>query len=173
MLPFTIAEKIWIRYNITMLSKSKLDYLNNCILLARRVRSEDGSILVSGQVAQAVLEGAWGEHIPGFNTFGIKEHDCPFVNGVESFGTHEFRDGVKKSEIGSFAKYEDLYHCFKCHSLLLKQHYPTAYAAKDYMEYVKALMHDPVTNLSYATDPNYIENFISVVHSHSLDKLDN
>lgn len=155
-----------------MLPQNKLDFLNQCIEIAKRVKNEDGAPIISGQVAQAVLEGAWGEHIPGNNTFGIKAHNCPFVEGSDCIGTHEYYHGVEKFENDKFSTYVDLYHCFKCHSLLLKQNYPTAYSAKEYMNYIEALHHDPVTGLSYATDPNYVRDFISVVKSHNLDRLD-
>lgn len=155
-----------------MLTSTQQNFLNEAIQMAQIVHKDTG-LVVSGQVAQAALESAWGARAVGNNYFGIKSHVCPYVLSSQNIPTHEDKNGVMVPETDLFATYVDMEHSFRCHALLLLHNFPTAYASKNYSTYIAALMGDPITNKKYATDMQYEVLFNSIVWAHKLNLLDN
>lgn len=153
------------------LAPDQIAFLNEAVADAKQVQSETG-ILVSGQVAQACLESSWGRRKPGNNCYGIKGHICPYVSSIQQFPTHETVDGQSKPMTLSFASYNTLADCFRCHGLILKKNFPSAYSAKTTEDYANFLHFDPVTRLSYATDADYMNKILLVVNSHNLRQYD-
>jgi flagellum-specific peptidoglycan hydrolase FlgJ len=156
---------------IMSLAPDQLAFIEEAVKDAALVQTETG-IIVSGQVAQACLESAFGRKKPGLNCYGIKIHKCPYVLGTQQFTTHEVSGSKSKVFKLGFATYATLVDCFRCHALILKKNFPTAYAAKTVEDYAKFLHYDPATRLSYATDPNYEKSIITVVNSHNLRQYD-
>jgi flagellum-specific peptidoglycan hydrolase FlgJ len=154
-----------------MLAPDQQEFLNIAIENAKIICQETG-LIVSGQVAQACLESSWGRKKPGNNCYGIKMHKCPYVSGKQDFLTHEEINGVLKPKTLSFAGYKTLADCFRCHALILKKNFPSAYTSKTPEAYAASLHFDPTTKLSYATDSHYVDSLMLVVNSHKLRQYD-
>ena len=152
-----------------MLSPEQSKFLQEAIDAAKAVRDTLG-IIVSGQVAQSVLESGWGKKQPKFNCFGIKMHNCDYVAGVQIFLSHE--KGPKPIE-EKFAAYNSLQDCFFCHAWILKRNFPHAFAAEDISSYAQFLVLDPTTKLSYAPfNKQYATEIITIANAHNLVELD-
>lgn len=154
-----------------MLTPEQSLFLENATAAAKAVYAKT-SLMVSGQIAQAAFESAWGVRAVGNNYFGVKAHDCIYVLGAQTITTHESQHGVMRLVNAMFSSYVDMEHSFSCHALVLLHNFPSAYSAKTPRDYINALMKDPITGLSYATDPNYAKIFMSIVIAHNLSSLD-
>jgi flagellum-specific peptidoglycan hydrolase FlgJ len=154
-----------------MLTNLQQQFLNEAIQAATQVQKSTG-LLISGQVAQAAMESAWGSRAPKYNYFGIKQHTCVWTDGMQTIPTHEFKDGIMYLESLNFSTYVNMQACFQCHALILLHNFPTAYSATTTEGYIDSLMKDPITGLSYATDPSYKKLFMSIVATHNLGALD-
>lgn len=155
-----------------MLTAKENDFLQEAIAASQKAHELYG-VLVSGQVVQAVLETGWGQKIPENNCFGIKYHHCPYVMTYQDFLTHEYAKGKDIPEYLMFAGYKNIKNCFCCHALILEKNFPNAFEATNIQDYLKFLMKDPTTGLSYATDPNYAKICLEIYNSHGINKLDN
>jgi flagellum-specific peptidoglycan hydrolase FlgJ len=153
------------------LNATQQQFFDQAITEAKLVFQETG-LLISGQVAQACLESAWGSKKPQNNCFGIKAHNCAFVSAVQQFTTHENMPTGSQKLVCKFAGYKTLTDCFRCHALILRKNFPSAYTAKTPEDYAKFLFFDPVTKLKYATDPHYQTSLLTVVKSHNLTQYD-
>jgi flagellar protein FlgJ len=119
-------------------------------------------------VAQAALESSWGRRAPGFNLFGIKADPSwhgPAVLEV----THEVVHGQPITITAAFRAYDDWQGSIDDHAAFLSGNprYHAAFACASGIEFAHAIAH-----AGYATDPQYADKLIEIIHAHDLMALD-
>ena len=125
-------------------------------------------------VAQAALETGWGKRViqrndggSAHNLFGIKA--TGWKGERATTGTHEYVDGVKRTETADFRAYASPAESFADYVRLLKSNprYQQALAAgKDIAGFARGLQ-----RAGYATDPSYAQKIASIANGPTLDKV--
>ena len=111
---------------------------------------------------QAALETQWGKYVPENNMFGIKGWGNAYPNGwdgksVKLTGTQEEYNGKVVNIKDKFRAYKTPENSFNDYAGLIKDKYPKAYAAKDYLSYATY-----VKAGGYATDSGYVAKLTSI-----------
>ncbi len=126
-------------------------------------------IPASVTLAQAALESGWGKHAPGNNFFGIKGKGPA---GSQSLRTTEVQQGEKIRIHDLFRKYHDPFESFLDHAKVIAQGRYLKHAMEhtgSAEAFVTALQSKKT---KYATDPNYVQKIMSIVHKYDLEKYD-
>lgn len=120
--------------------------------------------------AQAILETGYGKAVPvdiysgeySNNLFGIKAHGDPNFVWVN---THEFVDGVKKSIVDKFMKYNSYEESISGRSdfFAKNKRYHFLFDYTDPCDWARGLQ-----SAGYATDPNYANKLISIMRREEL-----
>lgn len=123
-------------------------------------------------VAQSALETGWGKRIikafdgsNSFNLFGIKA-GSNWAGGKATVDTLEFRDGVAAKEQANFRVYDSLASSFSDYVSFLKSNPRYQQALEkvgDAREFLQGLQ-----EAGYATDPNYAQKIINIIHAPTL-----
>ncbi|CAG9252421.1 LYZ2 domain-containing protein [Burkholderia diffusa] len=119
-------------------------------------------------VAQAALESSWGRRAPGFNLFGIKA-DASWHGKAQLQVTHEVVNGKPITITAAFRAYDDWQGSIDDHAVFLigNARYGKAFACGSGVEFAKA-----IAEAGYATDPQYADKLIEIIHAHDLTALD-
>lgn len=133
-----------------------------------RTSMQSTKIPASFTVAEAALESGWGAHAPGFNLFGIKA-DPSWSGPVTIQNTREFLDGAWAMVQAKFRAYTDWLGSISDHArfLLAIPRYGPAFAFTDGCDFAVA-----VQKAGYATDPDYANKIVAIIHAHNLQTLD-
>lgn len=123
-------------------------------------------------VAQAALETGWGRRLVGregvtsHNLFGIKAGGG-WGGQRMSASTHEFVDGVRRSERAEFRAYGSAADSFSDYARLLgNSRYAAARGAgEDTHRFASALQ-----RAGYATDPNYADKITAIANGTTLNR---
>jgi flagellum-specific peptidoglycan hydrolase FlgJ len=137
---------------------------SDIVICAQNCQKKYG-LWASLSLAQWALESAWGSRTTGkYNYFGIKAKTGSLI------WTHEYVNGKSIAIQQTFADYDSPQDAFNAHAELLTSpsgHYAKALPAIGNLEaYVKAI--GPI----YATDPNYAESILNLIHSNQLTQYD-
>lgn len=124
-------------------------------------------------VAQAALETAWGKRLPSHgdgssanNLFGIKA--TGWKGASVSNSTHEYVDGVRRTETAAFRAYDSIGDSFRDYVALLKRspRYQGALAAgTDVAGFAQGLQHG-----GYATDPGYANKITAIADGATVQR---
>lgn len=136
--------------------------LPHAVLAQRRY-----SLPAAAMIAQAALETGWGNTIRAHNLFNIK--GLGPAGSVNVDGAWEVVDGRSVYEDSVFRAYHGFEESFEDYAQLITktQRYAAAVASSNNaLAYAKALQ-----DCGYATDPQYAEKLISIIHEHSLLKV--
>lgn len=144
-----------------------MDY-TNFIGDAQNVQAATG-VPASIILGQLILESGRelsGLATKGKNLFGVKGTGSA---GSIAMPTKEFKNGQMVATTGTFAAYDSYYDSLKDHARILQLPRYTQYTAgaktiEDYAKGIKAG--------GYATDPNYSEKLVNIIHSYKLDQYD-
>jgi flagellar rod assembly protein/muramidase FlgJ len=128
-------------------------------------------IPASFTAAEAALESGWGKSrlsTDGKNLFGVKA-DKAWRGDVLSINTLEFINGEPKNVPANWRRYQSWQECIDDHAAFLRDNprYSECFKSQNGEEFARA-----VAAAGYATDPNYAEKIISVIHAHNLLELD-
>lgn len=145
----------------------KENYIESTKPLAISVAKKNG-LFPSVTLAQSALESNFGrsELSTTYNNyFGIKAKS----GGVE-METKEYENGVEKSVLEPFKKYDSKKASFKDYGRLISTaaRYEKVRDAKDYKEAITLIQ-----SCGYATDPNYAKKVIDIIEKYNLMELDN
>ncbi|MCP4492698.1 MAG: flagellar assembly peptidoglycan hydrolase FlgJ [Gammaproteobacteria bacterium] len=125
-------------------------------------------------VAQAALETGWGRHTMthtdgslAYNLFGIKA-STDWRGDIVTRPTLEFRQGVMQTEVAQFRAYASAEESINDYVQFIQSN----------KRYENALQHGGDDSLylkeihraGYATDPNYVDKVLSIMHSDSLQQ---
>ena len=127
------------------------------IIAAAQAAEATWRVPASVSIAQWALESGWGAHAPGFNCFGIKA--LPGYS-IQSFATHECRNGHIVPCTQTFAKFDSIAQAFDCHAKLLatSAYYKTAFdALPDTGRFIDLMA------VHYASDPQYAAKVKAVI----------
>lgn len=133
---------------------------------AVRVYRQNGQVLPSIVIAQAILESSWGTSdlfLQANNPFGVKGS---YQGQSKSFLTSEYVNGKKIQVRANFRDYPSLTAAILDHDALLKQSY-FKQTVTDYKTAAKLLQ----TN-GYATDPKYAAKLDNVIATYNLNQYD-
>ncbi|WP_024746746.1 glycoside hydrolase family 73 protein [Levilactobacillus namurensis] len=133
---------------------------------AVRVYRQNGQVLPSIVIAQAILESSWGTSslfLQANNPFGVKG---AYQGKSKSFPTTEYVDNKKITVQANFRDYPNLTAAILDHDALLKQSYFKG-TVTDYQTAAKLLQ----TN-GYATDPHYARKLTNVIATYNLNQYD-
>lgn len=122
-------------------------------------------------IAQAALESGWGGSqlaVQGFNLFGVKA-DASWKGPVLTMNTREVIHGQWVMVPARWRKYSSWQGSIDDHAafLLDNPRYHAAFMFHDGVRFAQA-----VAAAGYATDPNYADKVIGVIHAHNLGTLD-
>jgi flagellum-specific peptidoglycan hydrolase FlgJ len=128
---------------------------------------QQGGILPSLTMAQAILESGWGKSSIGNNIFGIKAGDN--WKGLKQFvGTNEEINGVMQKQQAWFRDYATIDESILDHTKILQNsRYSAVKLAKDYKEAAWA-----VSKAGYATDSTYAPQLIDIIEQNNLSRFD-
>jgi len=133
---------------------------------AVRVYQQNGQVLPSIVIAQAILESSWGTsslYLQANNPFGVKGN---YQGKSKSFPTTEYVNGKKIQIKANFRDYPSLTAAILDHDALLKQSY-FKQTVTDYQTAAKLLQSN-----GYATDPNYAKKLDNVIATYNLNQYD-
>ncbi len=133
---------------------------------AVRVYRQNGQVLPSIVIAQAILESSWGTSglfQQANNPFGVKGS---YEGKSKSFWTNEYVNGKKISVRANFRDYPDLTSAILDHDALLKRSY-FKQTVTDYKTAAKLLQ-----NNGYATDPSYAKKLTNLIATYNLNDYD-
>lgn len=122
-------------------------------------------------VAEAALESGWGESMlarEAKNLFGVKA-DPSWHGDVLTMNTREFLHGTWVVVPARWRQYIDWQACMKDHAAFFHENerYRACFACSTGDAFARA-----VAQAGYATDPNYAQKLIALIHAHGLDDLD-
>lgn len=145
---------------------TKEDYIESTKSLAISVSKKSG-LFPSVTLAQSALESNFGrsELSTKYNNyFGIKAK-----SGGVKLETKEYENGVEKSVLEPFKKYDSKKDSFKDYARLIStaDRYKKVMEAKDYKEAITL-----IKDCGYATDPNYASKVIEIIENYNLTELD-
>jgi len=133
---------------------------------AVRVYQQNGQVLPSIVIAQAILESSWGTSqlfLQANNPFGVKGS----YNGQsKSFLTNEYVNNKKISVHANFRDYPNLTAAILDHDALLKRSY-FKQTVTDYKTAAKLLQSN-----GYATDPSYAKKLTNLIATYNLNQYD-
>ncbi|QMU08130.1 glycoside hydrolase family 73 protein [Levilactobacillus suantsaii] len=133
---------------------------------AVRVYHQNGQVLPSIVIAQAILESSWGTSqlfLQANNPFGVKGS---YQGSSKSFMTTEYVNNKTVKVRANFRNYPNLTDAILDHDALLKQNYFKG-TVTDYQTAAKLLQ----TN-GYATDPHYARKLTNVIATYNLNQYD-
>ncbi|WP_125765913.1 glycoside hydrolase family 73 protein [Levilactobacillus mulengensis] len=133
---------------------------------AVRVYQQNGQVLPSIVIAQAILESSWGTSalfVQANNPFGVKGS---YQGKTKSFPTTEYVNGKKIKIHANFRDYPDLTAAILDHDALLKESY-FKQTVTDYRTAAKLLQSN-----GYATDPDYAKKLDNVIATYNLNQYD-
>jgi flagellum-specific peptidoglycan hydrolase FlgJ len=142
------------------------DFISKLAPLAVEEMKRTG-VLASITIAQGALESGWGASAPGNNLFGIK-------GSGQLQETQEYINGHWLNVVDGFRVYDDWHGSVQDHSQFLIEN--GRYARAGFLDrcaendYVGAA--NSLQNAGYATDPNYAEKLIAIIHIWSLNEWD-
>ncbi|NDR76518.1 hypothetical protein EQU06_06910 [Lactobacillus sanfranciscensis] len=148
------------------ISSDRQDFINQLAPGAQNTWNEYG-VLPSVSMAQAIVEGDWGQSAPGNNLYGIKGD----YNGNYTMqSTQEYYNGHYVTIQDKFRAYPDLATSVEDHGnfLAVNPRYSNLLYSKDYAYVCQMLQAD-----GYATDPNYANTLISIISYNNLNRFDN
>lgn len=123
-------------------------------------------------VAQSALETGWGKRMikafdgsNSFNLFGIKAGGS-WEGSKATVDTLEFRDGIAAKEQANFRVYDSLASSFSDYVSFLKSN-PRYQQALEKVGDAQAFLHG-LQDAGYATDPNYAQKIMNIIHAPSL-----
>jgi len=139
--------------------------------IAQKTASELG-VPARALVAQAALETGWGRRLvqkngeTSHNLFGIKAGGR-WSGSRMSASTHEFVEGVRRSERADFRAYGSVAESFADYARLLGNgRYAAARGSgEDVHRFASALQH-----AGYATDPAYAKKISAIAHGATLNR---
>lgn len=133
---------------------------------AVRVYQQNGQVLPSIVIAQAILESSWGTSAlfqQANNPFGVKGS---YQGQSKSFPTSEYVNGKKIQIHANFRDYPSLTAAILDHDALLKANYFKK-TVTDYQTAAKLLQEN-----GYATDPDYAKKLDNVIATYNLNQYD-
>lgn len=133
---------------------------------AVRVYQQNGQVLPSIVIAQAILESSWGTSAlfkQANNPFGVKGS---YQGQTKSFPTSEYVNGKKIQIHANFRDYPSLTAAILDHDALLKASY-FKQTVTDYQTAAKLLQEN-----GYATDPDYAKKLDNVIATYNLNQYD-
>lgn len=133
---------------------------------AVRVYQQNGQVLPSIVIAQAILESSWGTSelfLQANNPFGVKGQ---YQGQSKTFPTTEYVNNKKITVRASFRDYPTLTDAILDHDALLKQSYFRG-RVTDYRTAAKLLQSN-----GYATDPHYARKLMNVIATYNLNDYD-
>ncbi|MFC0378165.1 glycoside hydrolase family 73 protein [Levilactobacillus acidifarinae] len=133
---------------------------------AVRVYQQNGQVLPSIVIAQAILESSWGTSqlfLQANNPFGVKG---AYQGSSKEFWTAEYVNNKRIKVKAAFRDYPNLTDAILDHDALLKQNYFKG-TVTDYQTAAKLLQ----TN-GYATDPDYAKKLTNVIATYNLNQYD-
>lgn len=133
---------------------------------AVRVYQQNGQVLPSIVIAQAILESSWGTSalfLQANNPFGVKGS---YQGQSKTFPTTEYVNGKKIKINANFRDYPSLTAAILDHDALLKANY-FKQTVTDYQTAAKLLQSN-----GYATDPDYAKKLDNVIATYNLNQYD-
>nr|WP_232842658.1 glucosaminidase domain-containing protein [Lactobacillus sp. HBUAS51381] len=133
---------------------------------AVRVYRQNGQVLPSIVIAQAILESSWGTSqlfLQANNPFGVKGS---YEGRTKSFLTNEYVNNKKISVHANFRDYPTLTAAILDHDALLKRSY-FKQTVTDYQTAAKLLQEN-----GYATDPSYAKKLTNLIATYNLNQYD-
>ncbi|HJE87050.1 glucosaminidase domain-containing protein [Levilactobacillus brevis] len=133
---------------------------------AVRVYRQNGQVLPSIVIAQAILESSWGTSqlfLQANNPFGVKGS---YEGRTKSFLTNEYVNNKKISVHANFRDYPNLTAAILDHDALLKRSY-FKQTVTDYETAAKLLQEN-----GYATDPSYAKKLTNLIATYNLNQYD-
>jgi flagellum-specific peptidoglycan hydrolase FlgJ len=169
---YTLSEL----FSMTAVSKQQA-FIDLVVPGAQEVQKECG-MFTSVTIAQAAWETGWGISTPkdihtgdeSYNLFGRKASIGDLY--VESY-TWEVYNGVKVYILARFKKFNSYVDSILDRSSFLKlPWYQRACLASTPEDAARFLIDTGYPGYSYATDPNYSDNLISIIHAYNLTRYD-
>lgn len=142
------------------------------LVQAAQAACKQYGVLPSVSLAQGILESAWFSKCTGkFNFFGIKAvKDQPFTISW----THEYIDDKYVAVQQKFANYNSAQDAFEAHAEMLvnpRGNFARAIPFLNNVEkYIKSI--SLPNKPAYATDPDYAEKLLNLIHSQNLTVYD-
>ena len=139
--------------------KHVYDFIDKVRPIAKQVEYIYG-IPQAISIAQSALETGWGRHVKGNAYFGVK-------GAGQDFMTHEYVDGVRVSVRDSFREYKSMEDSWMDYGKLLGKH--PRYALIHERDTIEGKVRE-IHAAGYATDPEYANKVLSIIHRWNLDK---
>lgn len=142
-------------------------FINMLVDCARECQRKTG-IPASFTLAQAALESSWGDRAPGCNLFGIKA-DRSWKGPTVDVPTHEVFKGMRIAITDKFRAYASWTECMIDHARFfqLNPRYAACFKETTGEGWARA-----VAKAGYATDPNYAQLIIDVMHGRNMAQYD-
>ncbi|WP_261810284.1 glycoside hydrolase family 73 protein [Levilactobacillus humaensis] len=147
-------------------SASQQKFIKKMAKPAVRVYRQNGQVLPSIVIAQAILESSWGTSalfLQANNPFGVKGS---YEGRTKSFPTTEYVNNKKISINANFRDYPSLTAAILDHDALLKRDY-FKQTVTDYPTAAKLLQRN-----GYATDPKYAKKLTNLIATYNLNEYD-
>ena len=148
---------------------NKVDFIA-AVLPGALLAQKRFGIPASVTIAQGALESGWGASrlaTQGFNLFGVKA-DAAWRGPVLSLSTTEYVGGKPVAVLAKWRKYGSWTEAIEDRSAFLRMNKRYAGAFGQLGEaFARAL-----ALAGYATDPNYADKVIAVMHSNNLTQYD-
>ncbi|MFC6274390.1 glycoside hydrolase family 73 protein [Levilactobacillus tangyuanensis] len=147
-------------------SENQRKFIKEMAAPAVRVYRQNGQVLPSIVIAQAILESSWGTSelfVQANNPFGVKGS---YEGRTKTFPTTEYVNGKKIQVNANFRDYPSLTAAILDHDALLKRSY-FKQTVTNYQEAAKLLQAN-----GYATDPRYAKKLTNVIATYNLNEYD-
>lgn len=146
-------------------------FLTKIIPQAQQSQRDTG-ISASAIIAQAALESSWGRSqltVTANNLFGIKA-DASWTGPTVDMKTREFINGQWESVGAKWRSYPDWHTSINDHAQFLfdNTRYRPALSVRGEPEQFCTQLQ----SCGYATDPNYADLLISIIHGRDMDQYD-
>lgn len=148
------------------ISASQRQFIKKMAAPAVRVYQQNGQVLPSIVIAQAILESSWGTSalfLQANNPFGVKGS---YQGKTKAFPTSEYVNNKKITVRANFRDYPNLTAAILDHDALLKQSY-FKQTVTDYRTAAKLLQSN-----GYATDPHYARKLTNLIATYNLNQYD-
>ncbi|WP_155591138.1 glycoside hydrolase family 73 protein [Lysinibacillus cavernae] len=152
----------------------EMQFIDDIAPIAVAISQQNGEILPSVTIAQAILESNFGKSelaINGNNLFGIKGR---YQGDSIKMPTLEYKNNKSYTIEAEFRAYPDWKSALMDHHQLLlegtswnAQQYKEVLTATNYQEAAYALKKN-----NYSTDPLYPEKLIAIIEQYNLGKYD-
>lgn len=140
---------------------TKIELINNFYPYAKQIEQAHG-VPVFVSLGMLILEVGYDLKTVGTNNFFNMKAPSSYTGSVTVKEVREFVNNVWTTQVSRFVNFANVQDCFNAFAMRLKTLWSTAFSYSDPVQFVSVLVSG---KKKYATDPDYVKKFKSVLAS--------